>query len=49
MRLISFIEDELIVRKIQKHLKLWEEPIPRAPPVPEQEQPPDIEYVPFLD
>jgi len=47
MRLVAFIEDELIVRKILKHLKLWEKPIPRAPPEPEQL--PDIEYVPFLD
>jgi hypothetical protein len=47
MRLIAVIDDEFIVRKILKHLKLWEEPIPRAPPEPEQ--PPDIEYTPFFD
>jgi hypothetical protein len=44
---ISVIDTMDVIRKILKHLKLWEEPIPRAPPEPEQ--PPDIEYVPFLD
>ena len=47
MRLIAVIDDEFVVRKILKHLSLWEEPRTRAPPEPEQ--PLDIEYVPFLD
>jgi hypothetical protein len=47
MNVISVIDTMDVIRKILKHLKLWEEPIPRAPPEPEQ--PPDIEYVPFLD
>ncbi len=47
MRLIAVIDDDFVVRKILKHLSLWEEPRTRAPPEPEQ--PPDIEYVPFLD
>jgi hypothetical protein len=46
MKVISVIDTMHIIRKILKHLKLWEEPIPRAPPEPE---PLDIEYVPFLD
>jgi len=46
-RLISFIEEEDIIRKILEHLKLWKEREPRPPPaVPEQV---DIQYVPFFD
>ena len=47
LRIVAFIEDGFVVHKILKHLMLWEEPIPRAPPEPEQ--PPDIEYVPSHD
>jgi hypothetical protein len=36
-----------VIRKTLKYLSLWEEPIPRAPPEPEQL--PDIEYVPIFD
>ena len=47
MRVVSFIEEEAVIRKILEHLKLWEEPEPRPPPaVPEQV---DIQYVPFFD
>ena len=47
MRIIAFIEEEEVIRKILEHLKLWEEPEPRSPPaVPEQV---DIQYVPFFD
>jgi hypothetical protein len=47
MRIIAFIEEEQIIRKILEHLRLWEEPEPRSPPaVPEQV---DIHYVPFFD
>lgn len=47
MRLVAFIEQEQIIRKILKHLSLWEEPRTRAPPEPEQT--PDIEYAPIID
>ena len=47
MMLIAVIGDEFVVRKILKHLSLWEEPRTRAPPEPEQ--PLDIEHVPVLD
>ena len=47
MRIIAFIEEEEVIRKILEHLKLWQEPEPRPPPaVPEQV---DLEYVAFLD
>jgi hypothetical protein len=47
MRIIAFIEEEAVIRKILEHLKLWWEPEPRPPPaVPEQV---DIQYVPFVD
>ncbi len=47
MRLISFIEEEEVIRKILEHLKLWEEPEPRPPPaVPEQVE---VQYIPFFD
>ena len=47
MRLISFIEEEKVIRKILEHLNLREEREPRPPPaVPEQV---DIQYVPFFD
>ena len=42
----GFIEEEVVIRKILEHLKRWEEPEPRPPPVvPEQV---DIQYVPFF-
>ena len=47
MKVVAVIDDEYIVRKILKHLSLWEEPRTRAPPEPEQI--PDIEYAPLLD
>jgi hypothetical protein len=47
MRIIAFIEEETIIRKIPEHLKFWEDQEPRPPPaVPEQV---DIQYVPFFD
>jgi hypothetical protein len=47
MRIVAFIEESQGVRKILEHLKLWEEPEPRPPPVvPEQV---DIQYFPFFD
>jgi hypothetical protein len=38
---------EIGIRKILEHLRLWEEPAPRAPPPLPAEV--DIEYLPFLD
>jgi hypothetical protein len=32
MRIIAFIEEEQIIRKILEHLKLWEDQQPRPPP-----------------
>ena len=47
MKIIAFIEEEAVIRKILEHLRLWEEPEPRAlPSLPVQM---DIEYLPFLD
>jgi hypothetical protein len=47
MRIIAFIEEDVIIRKILEHLRLWEEPEPRPLlDVPEQG---DIQYVPFFD
>ena len=47
MKIIAFIEEAAVIRKILEHLRLWEEPEPRAPPpLPAQM---DIEYLPFLD
>ena len=47
MKVISVIDDMDVIRKILKHLSLWEESRTRAPPEPEQL--PDIEYVPLFD
>ena len=31
MKIIAFIEAAAVIRKILEHLRLWEEPEPRAP------------------
>jgi hypothetical protein len=47
MKIIAFIEEGDVIRQILEHLRLWKEPVPRAPPpVPAQI---DIECLPFLD
>jgi hypothetical protein len=47
MRIISFVEEEVVIRKILEHLRLWEDPEPRPPPaVPELV---DLQYVQFFD
>lgn len=47
MRMIAFIEEQHVIRKILEYLKLWEESEARSPPaVPEQV---DIQYVPLFD
>jgi len=45
MRIIAFIEEKAVIRKILLHLNRWEEPEP-LPAVPEQA---DVQYVPFFD
>ena len=47
MKIIAFIEEVAVIRKILEHLRLWEEPAPRAPPLLPVQM--DIEYLPFLD
>ena len=33
MKIISFIDQDQVIRKILKHCGLWKDPQPRAPPV----------------
>ncbi len=33
MKIVSFIEEDDVIRKILKHCKLWKEPSPRSPPL----------------
>ncbi|MBD3370380.1 acid--CoA ligase [Candidatus Fermentibacteria bacterium] len=48
MKVISFIEQPSVVRRILEHLDLWEEP--RLPPEPpELVCEPDADYVPWQD
>ena len=46
MRIISFIEEDEVIRKILKHCGLWKEQAPRPPP--EEKPPPEVEE-PMLD
>ena len=48
MRIISFIENPRIIKKILKYLDLWEEESSRDPPV-QPETPEEIVYVPIDD
>ena len=41
MRIISFIDEDVIIRKILKHCGLWKEQAPRPPP--EEKPPPEVE------
>jgi hypothetical protein len=41
MRIISFIEEDEVIRKILKHCGLWKEQAPRPPP--EEKPPPEVE------
>jgi hypothetical protein len=43
MRIISFIEDPLVIREILMHLDLW---LFRSRPPPKIHDPPNIEYAP---
>ena len=48
MKVISFIEQPFVIRRILKHLDLWEDP--RPPPEPlEMVCEPDAEYIPWQD
>jgi hypothetical protein len=48
MKLISFIEQPFVIRRILKHLDLWEDP--RPPPEPlEMVCEPDADYIPWQD
>lgn len=31
MKIVSFIEEDYVIRKILKHCNLWKEPLPRPP------------------
>lgn len=33
MKIVSFIEEDDVIRKILKHCNLWKEPAPRPPPL----------------
>ncbi len=50
MRIIAFLEEPQVVEKILRHLRLWDQPEPRPPPVP-QLSPlvVEFEYVPDGD
>ena len=48
MKIISFIENQKIIKKVLKYLNLWEEESARDPPRP-PEIPDEIVYVPIED
>ncbi len=41
----AFIEERAVIGRILVHLRLWEEPQARPPPIAETPRPIDIEYV----
>ena len=47
MKIISFIENQKIIKKVLKYLNLWEEESARDPPRPPEI--PEIVYVPIED
>ena len=49
MKIIAFLEDRAVIRRILTHLRLWDEPEPRPPPIIEPPTPIDIEYVPCFE
>ena len=51
MRIIAFIEELPVVRKILKHLDLWEDQEPRPPPAVKEEAKAvqELEYIPCFD
>jgi hypothetical protein len=46
MKIVSFIEEDAVIRQILRHCGLWKEPAPRAPPV---NKPPPVLSEPTLD
>jgi hypothetical protein len=32
MKIVGFIEEEIVIEKILRHCNLWSEPVPRPPP-----------------
>ena len=49
MKIVAFIEEGAVIRRILSHLRLWEEPEPRPPPVAEMPVPMETEYVPCFE
>jgi hypothetical protein len=49
MKVVAFIEDRAVIRRILCHLRLWKEPDPHPPPVIEPPMSIDIEYVPCYE
>ena len=49
MRIIAFIEELAVIRKILKHLDLWEDQEPRPPSEEEPEAVQELEYMPCFD
>ena len=48
MKVISFIEQPLVIRRILEHLDLWEDPRP-PPELLEIVCEPNVDYVPWQD
>ncbi len=48
MKIISFIEQPSVIRRILKHLELWEDPRP-PPRILELLCEPDVDYIPWKD
>jgi hypothetical protein len=46
MRIVSFIEQKLVIEKVHRHCGLWREQAPRPPP---EENPPPVAAEPALD
>ncbi len=49
IRVVACIEERAVIRRILMHLRLWEEPEPRPPPIIEPPAPVDIEYIPCYE
>jgi hypothetical protein len=49
MKIVSFIEEDAVIRKILRHCGLWKEPMPRPPPAAKSLGPPETDRGPILD
>ncbi len=49
MKVVAFIDDRAIIRRILIHLWLWNDPEPRPPPIIVPPEPIEIEYVPCYE